>query len=92
MTVCILLDSQLLKLPLQSNNRVFIRKQVCYSKAIGIPLISMLVDQPFFLKRDFCAMLQGVLQILEISADIQFALNSSSLSATVCYLQRDSIN
>ena len=72
----IVLDGQLLKLPLQSNNRVFIRKQVCNSKAIGIPLISMLIDQPFFLKRDFCAMLQGILQILKLSADIQFALDS----------------
>ena len=73
----ILLNSQLLKLPLQSNNRVFIRKLIRYSKAIRISLISALVYQPFFLKCDFCAMIQRILQILKICTYIQFTLNPS---------------
>ena len=84
-------NSRLLKLPLQSSNRVFIRKQIRCSKTIGKPLISMLIDKPFFLKRGFSAMLQDILQIQKISADIQFTLNSR-VSSTVCSLHSVGIN
>jgi hypothetical protein len=71
----VLFNGQLLQLPSQGIYRVFIRKQICDSKFVCVPLIPVLINLPLSLKSDCCVILQRIPEILQVGPYLRFALD-----------------